>query len=95
VKFDYVVQVDEVIGCAKLGESDVFHHPIDLDPFFLTPGPFPLDLSVRFPSHFCPILGRFPYAIKIAFVQHLNVMFFFISTLLDCTNVVDSLYNLL
>jgi hypothetical protein len=63
---DYVTQVEKVIESSKLVEVDVFHYLVDIDPDFLALGPFFLDFSMRFPSHFFPILGRFLYAIKAA-----------------------------
>jgi hypothetical protein len=95
VRLDYVMQVDEFIGHAKLWESDILHFLVDFDPVSLTSGPFLLDFSVRFLSHFFPILSHFPYAIKTTFLQHPNVMLFFILAWLDCTNVVEFLYGLL
>jgi hypothetical protein len=92
VRFDYV---NEVVGHAKLWESDILHCLVYFDPVSLASGPFLLDFSMRFPSHFFPILDRFPYVIKTVFIQRPNVVFFFISSLLDCTNVFDSLYSLL
>ena len=67
MKFDCVAQVYKVIGCAKLWESDVFHHPVDLDPGFLAFGPFLLDFSMRFLRQFKPIIARFPYVVDVSF----------------------------
>jgi hypothetical protein len=67
MRFDYVAQVKKVLGCAKFGEADVSHYPVDLDPVFLALGPFLLDFLMGLLSHFRPIFGRFLYAIKVDF----------------------------
>jgi hypothetical protein len=62
MRLDYVAQVNEIVGDAKIGESDILHCFVDLDSMFLSGS------SVWLQKKLCSVVGRIFPAIKIEIV---------------------------
>jgi hypothetical protein len=62
MRLDYVAQVDEIVGAAELGESDILHCFVDFSSMFLSGS------SVRLQNKLCSVVGRIFPAIGIEIV---------------------------